>query len=187
MYYMAGPWTNQHCTVLLENALHTSQDVRARDYVWHGTTTRFATLDIATGQVMAQCRKRHRHEEFLAFLRQINRQVPAVLDVHLVPDNYATHKHAKVQRWLAARQRYHMHFTPTYSSWPNQVECWFGLLSQRGIKRSSFSQRPGSGEQNRGVHRALQCVCEAVRLGRHGRSIIDKVERIAMRISGTAR
>ncbi len=108
------------------------------DYVRHGTTTLFAALDIATGQVFGQCRKRHRHEEFLAFLRLIDREVPAELDIHLVLDNYATHKHAKVRQWLAARPRFHLHFTPTYSSWLNQVERWFGLLSQRAIKRGSF-------------------------------------------------
>ena len=103
------------------------------DYVRHGTTTLFAALDIATGRVIGRCRKRHRHEEFLAFLRLIDREVPAELDIHLVLDNYATHKHAKVKQWLAARPRFHLHFTPTYASWLNQVERWFGLLSQRTI------------------------------------------------------
>ncbi len=79
------------------------------DYVRHGTTTLFAALDIATGRVLAQCRKRHRHEEFLAFLRLLDREVPAELDIHLVLDNYATHKHAKVRQWLAARPRFHLH------------------------------------------------------------------------------
>ena len=86
------------------------------DYVRHGTTTLFAALDAATGKVLAQCRKRHRHEEFLDFLRLIDREVPEELDVHLVLDNYATHKHARVKRWLAARPRFHLYFTPTYSS-----------------------------------------------------------------------
>ena len=123
------------------------------DYVRHGTTTLFAALDIATGEVMAQCRKRHRHEEFLSFLRMIDREVPVGLDIHLVLDNYATHKHVKVQQWLAARPRYHLHFTPTYSSWLNQVERWFGLLSQRAICSAGLvPQRPGSGEQDPSVH-----------------------------------
>ena len=108
------------------------------DSVRHGTTTLFAALDIATGQVFGQCRKRHRHEEFLSFLRLIDREVPAELDIHLVLDHYATHKHAKVKRWLAARPRFHLHFTPTSASWLNQVERWFGLLSQRATKRGSF-------------------------------------------------
>ena len=87
-------------------------------YIRHGTTTLFA----ATGQVLAQCKPRHRHQEFLGFLKHIDANVPPDLDVHLVVDNYGTHKHARVQRWLAARPRYHLHFTPTYASWLNQVE-----------------------------------------------------------------
>ena len=138
------------------------------DYVRHGTTTLFAALDIATGKVFGQCRKRHRHEEFLSFLRLIDREVPAELDIHLVLDNYATHKHAKVKRWLAARPRFHLHFTPTSASWLNQVERWFGLLSQRAIKRGSFPQRRRSGAQDPSVHRRSQYLRHAVRVGRHG-------------------
>lgn len=109
------------------------------DYVRHGTTTLFAALDIATGAVITQCKARHRHQEFLSFLRHLDRQVPAEFEVHLVIDNYATHKHPKVKAWLARRPRYHVHFTPTYASWLNQVECWFGLITQRAIRRGSFS------------------------------------------------
>ena len=137
------------------------------DYVRHGTTTLFAALDIATGRVISQCRKRHRHEEFLSFLRLIDREVPAELDIHLVLDNYATHKHAKVKQWLAARPRFHLHFTPTYASWLNQVERWFGLLSQRAIKRGSFRSVADLVAQDPGVHRQLQYLCHAVRVGRH--------------------
>ena len=93
-------------------------------YIRHGTTTLFAALDVATGQILAQCKPRHRHQEFLSFLKHIDANVPPDLDVHLVVDNYSTHKHVKVKRWLAARPRYHIHFTPTYSSWINQVEIW---------------------------------------------------------------
>lgn len=107
-------------------------------YFRHGTTTLFAALDVATGQVLAQCKKRHRHQEFLAFLEHIDQSVPKEMDLHLVLDNYATHKHPKVRVWLAARPRYHLHFTPTYSSWLNQVERWFGLITQKAIKRGSF-------------------------------------------------
>ena len=109
------------------------------DYVRHGTTTLFAALDIATGQVMTQCKKRHRYQEFLAFLSHIDTNVPKPFDIHLIADNYATHKHPKVRAWLAKRPRYHIHFTPTYASWLNQVERWFGLISQRAIRRGSFS------------------------------------------------
>jgi putative transposase len=109
------------------------------DYLRHGTTTLFAALDIATGTVIGQCKPRHRHQEFLSFLRHVDRNVPAALDVHLIIDNYATHKHAKVKAWLAQRPRYHVHYTPTYASWLNQVERWFGLITQRAIRRGSFS------------------------------------------------
>ena len=108
------------------------------DYFRHGTTTLFAALDVANGQVLTQCKPRHRHQDFLSFLRHIERAVPTHLDVHLVVDNYATHKHAKVKAWLARRTRYHIHYTPTYSSWLNQVERWFGLITQQAIRRGSF-------------------------------------------------
>jgi putative transposase len=108
------------------------------DYVRHGTTTLFAALDIASGQVLTRCKPRHRHQEFLAFLNHIDANVPPDLDIHLVVDNYATHKHAKVRRWLAARPRYHVHYTPTYSSWLNQVEIWFNIITQRAIRRGTF-------------------------------------------------
>ncbi len=94
------------------------------DYVRHGTTTLFTALHIATGQVPTACKSRHRHHEYLGFLKGVDASVPADLDVHLVVDNYATHKHPAVKRWLAARPRYHVHFTPTYASWLNQVEIW---------------------------------------------------------------
>jgi len=108
------------------------------DYVRHGTTTLFAALDVASGQVLTRCTRRHRHQEFLQFLRQIESNVPADLEIHLVVDNYATHKHPKVRRWLAARPRWHVHYTPTYGSWLNQVEIWFNLITQRAIRRGSF-------------------------------------------------
>ena len=108
------------------------------DYIRHGTTTLFAALDIANGQVLTQCRARHRHQEFLAFLKHIDANVPANLDVHLVVDNYATHKHPRVRTWLADRPRFHIHYTPTYASWLNQVERWFALLTERQIRRGWF-------------------------------------------------
>src|ERR1035437_5181375 len=108
------------------------------DYRRHGTTTLFAALDTARGTVIAQCRQRHRHQEYLDFLRQIEKNVPAELDVHVIVDNYATHKHPRVKRWLAARPRFHVHFTPTYASWLNQVEIWFNRITQRAIRRGTF-------------------------------------------------
>jgi putative transposase len=108
------------------------------DYVRHGTTTLFAALDVATGAVFTECKPRHRHQEFLAFLRRLDDAIPADLDVHLIVDNYATHKHPKVRTWLAQRPRYQIHYTPTYSSWLNQVERWFALITQQAIRRGSF-------------------------------------------------
>lgn len=109
------------------------------DYYRHGTTTLFAALDVANGTVITQCKPRHRHQEFLAFLRHLEVQVPERLEVHLIVDNYATHKHPRVRTWLARRPRYHLHFTPTYSSWLNQVEIWFGQITRQAIRRGSFT------------------------------------------------
>lgn len=108
------------------------------DYVRHGTTTLFAALDITTGQVLTQCRKRHRHQEYLGFLKHIETNVPKDLDVHLIVDNYSTHKHERVKNWLALHPRYHVHFTPTYASWLNQVEIWFNRITQQAIRRGTF-------------------------------------------------
>src|SRR6266403_4969783 len=108
------------------------------DYFRHGTTTLFAALNGLDGAVITQCKPRHRHQEFLAFLNHLDHQVPAALAVHLIADNYATHKHPRVKAWLARHPRYHIHYTPTYSSWLNQVERWFGLITHRAIRRGSF-------------------------------------------------
>jgi transposase len=110
---------------------------RTHDYLRHGTTTLFAALDVATGKVVGECYAQHRNQEFRRFLKRIDESVPAELDVHLVIDNYATHKTLAVQRWLAKRPRFHVHYTPTYSSWLNLVERWFAILSERKIKRAS--------------------------------------------------
>jgi transposase len=110
---------------------------RTHDYLRHGTTTLFAALDVATGHVLGECYPKHRHQEFRRFLKRIDESVPADLDVHLVIDNYATHKTPAIQRWLAKRPRFHVHYTPTYSSWINLVERWFAILSERQIKRAS--------------------------------------------------
>jgi transposase len=108
------------------------------DYIRHGTLTLFAALDVATGGVLAQSKKRHRHQELLQFLRHVDANVPPELDVHIIMDNYATHKHEKVRSWFARKSRYHIHFTPTYSSWLNQVETWFGIITRKTIRRGSF-------------------------------------------------
>jgi transposase len=108
------------------------------DYYRHGTTTLFAALNVLDGHVITQCKPRHRHQEFLAFLNHLDRNIPAGLELHLIADNYATHKHPRVKAWLARHRRFHLHYTPTYASWLNQVERWFALISQQAIRRNSF-------------------------------------------------
>jgi len=112
------------------------------DYRRHGTTTLFAALDVLTGKVIGQCLPRHRHEEFLTFLNTINRQVPRRLHVHVILDNYATHTHPDVIRWLDRHKRFHLHFTPTSSSWLNQVEHWFRDLTDKNLRRGIFASVP---------------------------------------------
>lgn len=111
---------------------------RTHDYERHGTTSLFAALNIATGKVIGQCHRRHRHQEFLLFLNRIEGEVPAELDIHLVMDNYATHKTPKVAAWFKKHPRYHLHFTPTSASWLNQVERWFAKITDQRIRRSAF-------------------------------------------------
>jgi transposase len=118
---------------------------RTHDYVRHGTSTLFAALEIATGRVTAACKPRHRHQEFLAFLKQVARAYPDDVDedgqpieLHLVMDNYAAHKKAEVRDWLAANPRIHVHFTPTSGSWLNLVEVWFGIIERQAIHRGSY-------------------------------------------------
>ena len=108
------------------------------DYVRHGTTTLFAALDILEGKVIGQCFPRHRHQEFLRFLRQLDDEFPEKLKLHLVLDNYGTHKHPKVRSWLERHPRFNLHFIPTSSSWLNQVERWFGELTQKAVRRGAF-------------------------------------------------
>lgn len=112
-------------------------EMRTHDYMRHGTTTLFAALDIATGEVMGQLHRRHRAGEFLKFLRHVDTQVPAKLDVHLVMDNYGTHKTPAVRAWFARHPRFHVHFTPTSASWLNQVERWFSTLTTQYLRRST--------------------------------------------------
>jgi transposase len=108
------------------------------DYTRHGTTTLFAGLNVATGEVTRRFHKQHRHQEYLRFLSDIDAKVPTDLDVHIVVDNYATHKTPQVMRWLAKRPRFHVHFTPTYSSWINQVERVFAEVTNKAIRRGNF-------------------------------------------------
>ena len=155
------------------------------DYVRHGTTTLFAALNVLDGSVIAQCKPRHRHQEFLAFLRTIEAAVPADLDVHLICDNYATHKHAKVKAWLAARPRWHLHFTPTYASWLNQVERFFGLITDKAIRRGSFASVKDLVRKIDHFITHYNRSCRPFVWTATADSILEKLERLCNRISGT--
>lgn len=158
---------------------------RSHDYVRHGTTTLFAALNAATGEVLGECRQRHRSTEFRKFLDRIDTSVPEHLEVHLVLDNYGTHKTALIHRWLAKRPRFRLHFTPTSASWLNMVERWFALLTDKQIKRGS--------------HRSTQQLIVAIRryLELHNANpkpfvwtktadeILESVGRFCRRTSGT--
>ena len=112
---------------------------RTHDYVRHGTTTLFAALDVKSGRVIGSVHRRHRSQEFLKFLKAIEAETPQDLDLHLILDNYNTHKVPAVRRWLVRHPRFHIHFTPTYSSWINLVERWFAALTQKKIRRSTYN------------------------------------------------
>jgi putative transposase len=155
------------------------------DYVRHGTLTLFAALDVATGAVMAQCKKRHRHQEVLQFLRHIEANVPPQLDVHMIMDNYTTHKHAKVRSWLARRPRYHIHFTPTYSSWLNQVETWFGIITRKTIRRGSFRSTKQLAEKIDQFVKTYNRDSKPFIWTATAESIFEKLERLCKNISVT--
>jgi transposase len=158
---------------------------RTHDYHRHGTTSLFAALDVKTGKVLGECHRRHRSVEFRKFLDTIEANVPANLTIHLVLDNYGTHKTARIRRWLAKRPRFHVHFTPTGASWLNLVERWFALLTEKQIRR--------------GVHRSTRELETAVRdyLALHNETpkpfvwtktadeILETVARFCRRTSGS--
>lgn len=108
------------------------------NYYRHGVTTLFSALNVATGEVQIACKQRHRHQELLVFLNQLEKNIPKDLDVHVILDNYSTHKHEKIKAWIIRNPRFHFHFTPTYASWLNQVERWFGIITDKAIRRGSF-------------------------------------------------
>jgi len=115
---------------------------QTHDYIRHGTTTLFAALSILDGKVIGTCMPHHRHTEFLAFLERIDRETPKRLAIHLILDNYGTHKHPAVKDWFAAHPRYHLHFTPTSASWLNLVERWFAEITRQRIRRGTFRSVP---------------------------------------------
>jgi putative transposase len=155
------------------------------DYKRHGTTTLFAALNVLSGEVMACCKPKHRHQEFLSFLRDINDAVPAALDIHCIVDNYATHSHPKVKAWLAARPRWHMHFIPTYSSWLNQVERFFGLITDKAIRRGSFKSVRQLIKRIDHFIENYNARCQPFRWTATAEAILAKLERLCLRISGT--
>jgi putative transposase len=155
------------------------------DYVRHGTTTLFAALNVLNGAILAECKPRHRHQEFLAFLRSIDKAVPAELDVHCIVDNYASHKHPKVKAWLADRPRWHMHFVPTYSSWLNQVERFFAIITDKAIRRGSFTSVKELTKKIDSFVSQYNEGCKPFTWTATADSILAKLARLCGRITGT--
>lgn len=150
---------------------------RTHDYYRHGTLTLFAALDYLEGKIIAQSAPRHRHQEWLGFLKQIEQEVPAGQDIHLIVDNYATHKHPRVKKWLKKHPRIHQHFTPTSSSWLNLVERFFRDVSQDVISPGSFRSVP---ELKRAIFNYLAERNEAPQRyvwRADGQKILDKIRR----------
>jgi transposase len=158
---------------------------RTHDYVRHGTTSLFAALDAKTGQVIGELHRRHRAIEFRKFLDTVDAAVPAALDVHLILDNYGTHKTPLIHRWLARRPRYHLHFTPTGASWINLVERWFAALTERQIRRGAHRS---TRELDAAIRRYLLLYNEAPKpfmWTKTADEILASVARFCHRISGT--
>lgn len=151
----------------------------------HDTTTLFAALNVLNGAILAECKPRHHHQEFLAFLRSIDKAVPAELDVHCIVDNYASHEHPKVKAWLADRPRWHMHFMPTYSSWLNQVELFFAIIADKSIRRGSFtSVKELTNKIERFVSQHNES-CKPFTWTATADSILEKLARLCRRFTGT--
>jgi transposase len=158
---------------------------RTHDYRRHGTTSLFAALDVATGRVIGQCHPRHRSREFRAFLNTIAANVPADLDVHLILDNYGTHKTVAIRRWLLKHPRFHVHFTPTGASWLNQVERWFGLLTERQLRRGTHRSTTELEAAIRAYLRVNNRSPKPFRWTKSADEILASVKRFCQRISGT--
>jgi transposase len=137
---------------------HGRPGTMTHDYKRNGTTTLFAAIEMTEGKLIGTCMSKHRHQEWIKFLKQIDAETPADLDLHLIVDNYATHKHPAVQRWLKRHKRFHMHFTPTSSSWLNLVERWFREITDNRIRRGTF----------RSVEQLIQAIMDYIE--QHNRS-----------------
>jgi putative transposase len=155
------------------------------DYKRHGTTTLFAALNVLSGEIIARCKPKHRHQEFISFLRDIDNSVPKALDIHCIVDNYATHSHPKVKAWLAARPRWHMHFIPTYSSWLNQVERFFAIITDKAIRRGSFKSVAQLIKRIDHFVSHHNANCKPFQWTASADSILAKLERLCSRINGT--
>lgn len=158
---------------------------QTHDYIRHGTTSLFAALDVATGHVIGECHRRHRHQELLKFLEQLDTQVPPTGEIHIIMDNYGTHRTPKVARWFVRHPRYHVHFTPTSASWLNLVERFFAQITTQRIRRGTFTslQALEAAITNYLTHHNQHCkpfVWTAT-----ADAILDKVARFCERTSGT--
>jgi transposase len=158
---------------------------QTHDYIRHGTTSLFAALNVATGKIIGQCHRRHRHQEFLRFLQRLEAQLPPTGDVHIIMDNYGTHKVPKVTRWFVRHPRYHLHFTPTSASWLNQVERFFAKITTQRIRRGTF-------ENVRALETAIEQYlsahneqCKPFVWTATADAILDKVKRFCERTSET--
>lgn len=159
---------------------------RTHDYMRHGTTTLFAALDIATGEVIGQTHRRHCSAEFLQFLRTIEASVPSELDIHLVMDNYGTHKTPSIRNWFARHPRFHAHFTPTSASWLNQVERWFATLTTHYIRRGTHRS---TRQLEQAIHRYLElnnANPKPFSWAKSADDILASIERFCLRTSNSA-
>lgn len=162
-------------------------ETRTHDYKRYGTTNLFAALDVATGRVIGKIKRRHRSREFIDFLREIDRSVPADLDVHLILDNYGTHKTEQVRHWFLRHPRYHCHFTPTSSSWLNQVERFFAALTMHQLRRGTHRSVPALEQAIRDYLNHHNQAPRPFRWTRSADEIITSVHNIVNRINRTGR
>ena len=158
---------------------------QTHDYIRHGTTSLFAALDVATGKVVGQCYRRHRHQEFLTFLNRLDAQLPPEGAVHLIMDNYGTHTVPKVTRWFLRRPRYHLHFTPTSASWLNQIERFFATITTQRIRRGTFESVPALETAIEDYLRHYNEECKPFVWTATADAILNKVTRFCERTSET--
>ena len=160
-------------------------ETHTHDYRRYGTTTLFAALNVATGEVIGKLKRRHRSAEYISFLRHIDQTVPAELDIHLIVDNYSTHKSPKVKQWLLRHPRFHCHFTPTYSSWINLVERFFATLTEQQLKRGTHRSVPALENAIRVYLEAYNEDPKPFRWTKSAGEIIESVNRVLKQINRT--